>query len=157
MNKKSISQQYRDAYLNIVNNPNLSAEDKDVLVGKLLKSMMRATNQADRQLQLAKKLEKIDLDKVAGAEVLVAGLFPVVATVIITWGLGPVHNKALYDKAVEIMMDEVLKISAVGACLGLPTTIFEEKIKKGLQNNVEKCQAKKTALEEIKNEIELEI
>ena len=154
VNKNDISLKYKEAYLYIINHPDLTTKSKSDLVEKLIKSMVRATKQADRQLKLNKNLQKIDLDKVAGVEMLVASLFPVMASMVLTWGLGPVQNKELYNKVVEIMMDEVLKISAVGAFLGLPTTIFEEKIKKNLQTNVDKATEKKEAIASARKEIE---
>lgn len=166
--RELIVQEYRGAVEKIVNNPNLTDKDKKFQLSGLIKKIAGKAINEDNKLAINKFIQKIDLDKVAGVEILIAALFPLMGAFVINWGLGPVENRDLYNKVVEILMNPVLKTSAVGAIAGLGTTLFEKSISNKINENVENNTIKKEALEEslrgavlewqkIEEETELEI
>ena len=155
--KSDIAERYSQAYLNIIRDNNLTFEQKKALIKKLFKSVTRASKNAERRVVLNKVLQKLNLDKIATAELLVASIFPVMGVSLITWGLGSDVDRELYNKIFGVLMNPVLKVSAVGAFAGLGTTIFQESIKNKIGQNIEKAKEKKDVLDEVRSTIETSI
>ena len=148
LDTNEIIQKYREVIYNIVNNPNLKNDEKKVQLNRLIRNLASKVIRADNKVEINKFFQKINSDKLVGAEILLASLAPLMGVGLYLWGTGSNVDRAVFEKAVSIMFDGVVPVSAFCAFAGLGTIMLEKPIANKVDKNVKTGIAKKEALEE---------